>query len=172
MAEQHFSSSFAVTVYIQPLDHPNVDWILLDQGPAYFTIPTGNRIKLRIRQIGDHELRLLTKEVSAISLITHLDLAENRNITDRSLEFLIGMPDLTYLNLSSCDITNQGLEHLQGQIKLRYLDLSYCNRLNDFAVKTLRSLTSLTELNLLGVLSITTAGFARLQRRGLLIHRK
>jgi hypothetical protein len=104
-------------------------------------------------------------------MITSLDLAENRKVTNDGLESLKMLPQLTYLNLSSCDITNSGLQYLLDLQQIKVLNLSYCHRLTDIGLKTLKGLPHLVFLDLQGVLKVTNGGLSKIRRSGLIIHR-
>ena len=164
-----FSTSLPIIVYTCPSNLQSDEWIELDRGPGFFTLPPDEMGMIRIKQIDDADLRLLVKDLASCPAVIALDLAENRKITDDGLEYLKGMPQLTTLNLSSCDITNKGLVHLLALNHLTRLNLSYCNRLTDSGLKTLQSLNHLTKLDLLGVLKVTRGGLVRITRPGLTI---
>jgi F-box and leucine-rich repeat protein 14 len=162
-----FSTSLSIIVYTRPSNLVSDEWVELDRGPGFFNLPPDHVAMIRIKKIDDTDLRLLVKDLAGISAIISLDLSENRKITDDGLEFLKGMPQLTSLNLSSCDITNKGLVHLLALNRLTRLNLSYCNRLTDSGLITLQKLTHLTDLDLLGVLKVTRGGLVRITRPGL-----
>ena len=162
-----FSTSLPVIVYTRPSNLISDEWVELDRGPGFFNLPLEHVVMIRIKKIDDSDFSLLVKDLAGCSFIISLDLSENRKITDDGLEFLKGMPQLTSLNLSSCDITNKGLDHLLALNRLTRLNLSYCNRLTDSGLKTIQKLTHLTELDLLGVLKMTRGGLARITRPGL-----
>lgn len=167
--ETNFSSTLPVQVLIRPAGEP--DWRVLDEGPGYFTIPAGHEVAVRLRLGNDALLRTLLFEIAGNPALTYLNLSENRGITDRGLEYLATAPQITMLNLSSCDITNGGLRALKALPRLEHLDLSYCNRLTDAALNALRELPALRFLDLLGCLKMTHAALKRFSRRDLVIHR-
>lgn len=164
-----FSTSLQIIVYTCPSDLQSDEWIELDRGPGFFTLPPEQVGMIRVKQIDDADLRLLVTDLASCPTVIALDLAENRKITDDGLEYLKSLPHLTSLNLSSCDITNKGLVHLLALTHLTRLNLSYCNRLTDAGLKTLQGLKHLTNLDLLGVLKVTRFGLVRISRPGLTI---
>jgi hypothetical protein len=159
-----FSTSLPVIVYTCPSNSKSEEWMELDRGPGFFTLPPDHIGMIRIKQIDDADLRLLVKDLVNCPAIIALDLSENRKITDDGLEYLKGIPQLTSLNLSSCDITNEGLVYLLALNHLTRLNLSYCNRLTDAGLKTLQKMNHLTELDLLGILRMTRGGLVRISR--------
>jgi hypothetical protein len=173
-----FTTTFPVAVYIRPQRQPGediqyssaIEWQEYDHGPGVINVPDGMEINIRIQRINDDGLRLLVEELADCTALCFLNLSENRNITDAGMVHLRLLPQLTGLNLSSCDLTRDGLVPLAGLAHLYHLDLSYCNRLSDTAVPALRALNHLTFLDLKGVLKLKSAGLARLRRRHLTIH--
>jgi hypothetical protein len=169
--ENSFSSTLPVMVYHRTQDSTVADWRELDFGPGVFHIPAEDLVMVRIKNIDDFVMKSLIAEITDCPAITFLNLSENRKITNKSMELISTLTNLTGLNLSSCSITDVGLVHLLPLTRLEHLDLSYCNRLSDSAFKELRNLRSLTYLDLQGCTKITTGGIARFNRRGLVIHR-
>jgi len=163
------STSLPAIIYTRPSILKSDDWEELDRGPGFFNLPPDHMGMIRIKKIDDTDLRLLVKDLADCPAIIALDLSENRKITDDGLEYLKGMPQLTALNLSSCDITNEGLVYLLALNHLTRLNLSYCNRLTDSGLKTVQKMDRLTELDLLGVLKVTRGGLVRISRPGLSI---
>ncbi len=170
-AASSFSSTLPVIIYTRPAADPPADWQEFDRGPGFFHIPAGVEVMVRVKNIDDAELRELVRELAACPELTFLNLSENRKVGDDGLEHLRQLGQLGGLNLSSCSITDRGLAHLAALTRLAHLDLSYCNRLTDACVKPLRALLRLRFLDLQGCVKITHGGIARLQRRGLVIHR-
>ncbi|MHC1682712.1 MAG: hypothetical protein AB6733_07160 [Clostridiaceae bacterium] len=168
---RHFSTSIEIKLYTRPVNNPSEDWREFDQGPGFFTIPDDQVGMIRARQINDEDLRHLALDLQGCTSVIMLDLAENRSVTDDGMAYLGTLPQITHLNLSSCDISNKGLIHLTEMPHLTWLNLSYCNRLNDNGVKTLRQLTHLTYMDIQGVLKISTAGYVQMQRKNFIIHR-
>jgi hypothetical protein len=164
-----FSTQFPLTFLIRPLGQ--TEWQVFGFGPGYFHIPTDTEVGIKIKPIQDAELASLSNELSSLAPLRMLDLAENRNITDEGIQHLKKLTQLTELNLSSCSIHNIAIESLASLPRLQRLNLSYCNRLNDGAIKPLQRLDRLTYLDLLGCLKITQAGFSKLRRNGLEIHK-
>lgn len=169
--ETQFSTHLAVLILVRPRGSAG-DWVEFDQGPGVFHIPPGLEVAIQIKGIGDEDLIRLVDELTDCPAVTTMLLAENRRITDRGLEKLTTLTQLTHLNLGACDISNHGLANLKNLPHLTYLDLCYCNRLTDPALIHLRGLTQLTYLNLQGCGKLTTAGLIRMSRRGLTIHRR
>ncbi len=167
--ETNFSSTLPIQVLIRPAGAQ--DWQMLDEGPGFFTVPAGHEVAVRLRLGTNALLRTLMYEIAGNPALTYLNLSENRGITDRGLEFLAAAPQITMLNLSSCDITNSGLRALKALPRLEHLELSYCNRLTDEAFNALRDLPVLRYLDLLGCLKMTHAALKRFTRRDLVIRR-
>ncbi len=165
----HFSTQFPLTLLVRPIGQ--TDWQVFGLGPGYFHIPNGMEVGVKIKSIEDAELAALIDELSNLPPLRLLDLAENRNVTDEGIQHLKKLTQLTELNLSSCSIHNTAIEALANLSHLRRLNLSYCNRLTDGAIKPLRRLDHLSYLDLLGCLKITQAGFSKLRRNGLEIHK-
>jgi len=166
-----FSTILPAIIFVRSTNSPGSEWQELDRGPGVFRFSHGQEVMLRIQHIGDRELLQLVEEIRACPAVKFLHLAENRKITDAGLARLSLLPQLTGLNLSSCDITYHGLAHLKDLPRLEYLNLSYCNRLGDSAIPTLKSLSGLTFLDLQGTIKITNKGLSQLKRRGLTIHK-
>ncbi len=169
--ETHFSSALPVIVYTRPAETPGVDWKEFDRGPGYFHIPAGCEVGVRIKGIDDRTLKSLVAELRGVEPLRFLDLAENRNITDAGMPYLVELKQLTSLNLSSCTITSEGLAVLKRLPRLERLILSYCNKLNDSVLKTLEAMRALTYVDLHGCLSITKGALARVRRRDLEIYK-
>jgi len=150
----------------------SVDWRELDRGPGIIRLPPGEEASLRARNLDDDLLYLLVSEIKDCPAITGLNLSENRGVTDEGLAHLIHLPQLTYLNLSSCSLTNHGFVHLLGLSALQYLDLSYCNRITNDGVVQLKALRRLTYLNLQGCVKVNNGSISKLRRRGLTIHHR
>ena len=167
----HFSSTLPIVIFCRPADQPTEEWKELDRGPGYFNLPEGQEVMIKVKQIDDDDLCQLSQNLAGYKMITFLDLAENRKVTDDGLECLKTLPQLVYLNLSSCDITNTGLPYLLELQRLRVLNLSYCHRLTDIGLRTLKGLPYLVFLDLQGVLKITKAGMSKIQKAGLTIRR-
>jgi hypothetical protein len=169
--EFHFSSALPIIIFCRPADQPTEEWIEFDRGPGYFNLPEGQEVMIKVKQINDDDLCQLTYDLAGCSMITSLDLAENRKVTDGGLECLKSLSQLIYLNLSSCDITNKGLLYLLELQHLRILNLSYCHRLTDLGLRPLKGLPHLVFLDLQGVLKITKAGMSKIYKAGLTIRR-
>ena len=170
-SEYHFSSTLPIVIFCRPPDQSAEEWKEFDRGPGYFDLPEGQEVMIKVKQIDDAGLCQLCQDLAACSMITSLDLAENRKVTDDGLECLKTLSQLVYLNLSSCDITNSGLLYLLKLQRLRMLNLSYCHRLTDIGLRTLKGLPRLVFLDLQGVLKITKAGMSKIRKAGLTIRR-
>jgi len=164
-----FSTRLEAIIYIRPVSDPPADWQEFDRGPGIFRLPEGQETGIRLRTMGNDDLKQLIDEVKDLQSLVMLNLSENRGITDESLPLLKNLPRLAILNLSSCSITSSGLPHLAALTRLTDLDLSYCNRINDLGLKKLKSLTNLRTLNLQGCVKVSNAGAAFLRRPGLAI---
>ena len=167
-----FTTTLPVWVLCRPLQPAGVDWREFDQGPGIIRLPEGEEASLHIKNLDDDLLQQLVSEIKGCAAITGLNLAENRNVTNEGLAHLVHLPQLTYLNLSSCSLTNSGVRHLLGLRALQYLDLSYCNRLTDEGVKELRALRSLKYLDLQGCVKVSNNSLSKLRRDGLTIHHR
>ena len=165
-----FTTTLPVTVLCRPRKPVGVDWREVDQGPGAIQLPAGEEASLRVRNLDDALLRLLVREIEGCLAITGLNLAENRAVTDDGLAYLVHLPQLTYLNLSSCGLTNHGISLLLPLTSLQYLDLSYCNRITDLGVKQLRALRNLAYLRLQGCVKVSNGSISKLRRKGLTIH--
>ena len=167
-----FTTTLPVWVLCRPRQPGAPDWRELDHGPGAIQLPPGEEARLRINKLDDDLLEQMVREIKGCPAITGLNLAENRNVTNEGLAYLVHLPQLTYLNLSSCSVTNSGLRHLLGMHNLRYLDLSYCNRLTDDGIKELKALRSLKYLDLQGCVKVSNASLSKLRRDGLTIHHR
>jgi hypothetical protein len=163
--------SIPAIVYCRPLEHSEQEWTELARGSGFIELPTGMEFGIRAKSINDSDLSQLVNDLMDCPSITYLNLSENRNISDEGITKLVHLKDLADLNLSSCTINNQSLVVLAKLPNLVRLDLSYCNRLTDAGVKYFKLLTRLTFLDLLGTLKISKRGLAKVQRRGLTIHK-
>jgi hypothetical protein len=169
-----FATSLPVVIFTRPVTDPPAwdreGWREFDRGPGIFTIPAGSAASVLARNIGDDKVETLAAEVAPCASIIELDLAENRKITDESLEFLVGLKYVYSLNLSSCSLTATGMQTLCLMTHLERLNMSYCNRINDEGLKLLKSLVNLEYLDLQGCVKISHGGVSRLRRLGLTIH--
>jgi len=166
-----FSTPLSILVHTRPAGSPHrADWKEFDQGEGLYHIPTDVDVSVRVHTINDAELGQLTRDLAGLANLRLLNLSENRNVTSVGMKALRALPQLTMLNLSSCDITNEGLEHLLGLPRLEWLDLTFCNRISDPGLKTLAKVPRLVFLDLQGCVKVTHAGIARLRRRNLEIH--
>ncbi len=166
-----FETDFAVSILVRSQEQTDAEWQDFNQGPGRFTIPAGCEAALRVKNIDDDELIRLVGELQGCQVITFLNLAENRKISDRGVAKLASLTWLTRLNLSSCTINSAAIESLIPLKKLIYLNLSYCNRLTDEALRPLKRFSRLAYLDIQGCQKITHAGVRRCEKRGLTIHR-
>ncbi len=147
-----------------------LEWSFLDRGPGIFFVPETHEMGIRAEGMNDDSFRRLVDEMEPISALRYLHLAENRGITNRGVAQLARLPQLWYLNISSCDVNNDGMAFLGSLPELRWLDLSYCNRISEKTAKFTQKLNKLTYLNLQGVLKVNKAGLKKFERRGLEIY--
>ncbi len=165
----HFSTSLPIYILTRPVGER--DWQEFDRGPGYFTIPDGLEAGIKLKMTNDAELKVLATDLTGLSPLRMIDLAENRNVTDEGLKWISALEQLTELNLSSCYISNEGVAYLTALPRLKRLNLAYCRRLNDLASKSLRSMQRLEYLDLLGCLNMTRSGVAKIEHKGLEIHK-
>nr|XP_025617502.1 F-box/LRR-repeat protein 14 isoform X13 [Arachis hypogaea] len=78
------------------------------------------------------------KNIRALSCLMCLNLSQNCNLTDKSLESISGLTRLISLNVSNSRITNSGLQHLRTLKNLRSLTLESC-KVTAYDIKKLRS---------------------------------
>lgn len=169
-----FETKLSVLVYIlsgETLSSRWLDWQYFDMGPGIFMIPRNYFMGIRVQGFDNRQLKLLIDDLEPVSNLRYFHLAENRSITDDGTLQLARLPQLQFLNLSSCDITDAGLAFLPSLPKVTFLDLSYCNRISRGAVKYVRKLPHLHFLDLQGVIKINNADIKKFERRGLEIHR-
>jgi len=167
-----FTTTLPVWVLCRPLQPGGPDWRELDHGPGAIRLPPGEEARLRINKLDDDLLEQLVREIKGCPAITGLNLAENRNVTNEGLTHLVHLPQLTYLNLSSCSVTNTGMRQLLPLRHLQYLDLSYCNRLTDEGIIVLKAMRSLVYLDLQGCVKVSNASLSKMRRDGLTIHHR
>jgi hypothetical protein len=163
-----FSTTLPILVFTRAAGE---DWIEFDRGPGVFHIPEGSEAGVRIHNIDDNILGTLVGELEPCPIITSLNLSENRKITNAGLEELQRLPNLTELNLSSCDLTDNGLVYLAKLKKLKRLNLSFCNRISIAGLKNLARLDRLVFLDIQGCLKIKPADLTRFKHKGLEVHK-
>jgi Leucine-rich repeat (LRR) protein len=156
-------------VLCRPHSTINADWREVDEGPGVIHLPPGEEASLRAKNMYDDELATLVSEIKGCTAIIGLNLSENRNLTNEGLAYLARLPQLTYLNLSSCALTNHGFVHLLALPLLQYLELSYCNRITDVGVRQLKTLRNLSYLGLQGCVKVSNGSISKLRRSGLTI---
>ena len=166
-----FSSAYPIQVLVRSTGGDPLSWKELDLGPGYFRIDPGTEVGIRIHSINDESLREIVHEFQACPILTHLDLSENRKISDTGIEYLRHLITIRELNLSSCDITNDVFSTLKMFSGLEILNLSFCPRISDIGLKSIRDLRNLAYLDLQGCPKVTRAGLAWIERAGLTIHK-
>ncbi len=159
----NFSSRHEIQILVRPQGSDAGSWQELDRGPGYFRIEPGVEVGVRIRQSDDETLEEIFGEIHRCVNLTHLNLSENRNVSDDGLQGLSQFPRLSELNLSSCDITDEIFPTLRKLSRLRILNLSFCNRISDTGLRSISDLRNLTYLDLQGCPRITRAGLARIE---------
>ncbi len=147
------------------------EWQVLDLAPGIFEFNPNQEAGIRIQNIDDDALSLLVKEIDNHPQVKMLNLSENRKISDRGLKFLKHLPELTTLNLSSCDLTDQGLPKLAALKNLEWLNLSYCNRITYIGLKSLTGLSRLTYLDLQGCINVKGGEVPRLKFKNVKINK-
>lgn len=168
MPDSRFSTILDVTLLTRAA---GADWAEFDRGPGVFDLPDNQPGMVRAKMMDDNSLRQLVEEIRACPAITALNLSENRRITDKGIQILSALTQLTWLNIGATDITNEGTPFLSSLTRLEYLNLAFCNRLGDRGVRPLKALTRLTYLDLQGCVKVTRSGVVYLERRGLTIHK-
>jgi Leucine Rich repeats (2 copies) len=166
-----FSSTHPIQVLTRPVGGDAQSWTELDLGPGYFRIEPDREVGVRIRNCDDAKLERIVAEIASCPVITFINLAENRKVTDKGIENLTVLKNLKELNLSSCDITNDIFPILVHFPKLESLNLSYCPRISDAGLKPLRELKKLVFLDLQGCSRISRGGLVKIERPGLKIHK-
>lgn len=164
------TTQFDLRVLVKPTGDSTADWTFLETGPGTIEIEDGLDVCIRIKNIGDDELYSLVKEIAGCPVLTFLDLAENRKISDDGTVRLSSLGQLTHLNLSSCTIHDPTLHTLAEMKRLTWLNLSYCHRLTGTGLRWLKALPNLKYLDLQGSSRLTKADIRRIERRGLVIH--
>lgn len=147
-----------------------LDWQPFDTGPGIFIIPEDSFLGIRAQGIDDNNFVQLVRELSSVSCLRYLYLAENRGITNKGVLNLENLTQIEYLNLSSCDITSEGLAFLPSLTNLKFLDISYCNRISEKAAQYIQKLPRLQYLDIKGVIKINTSSLKKFEKRGLVIH--
>ncbi|KAI5014368.1 hypothetical protein ZWY2020_055758 [Hordeum vulgare] len=66
------------------------------------------------------------KNIKDLKALTLLNLSQNGNLTDKTLEIISGLTSLVSLNLSYSRVSNAGLHHLRPLQNLRSLSLDSC----------------------------------------------
>ncbi|KAK8595165.1 hypothetical protein V6N13_016069 [Hibiscus sabdariffa] len=66
------------------------------------------------------------KNIKDLSSLSLLNLSQNYNLTDKTLEMISGLTGLVSLNVSSSRVTSAGLRHLKPLKNLRSLSLESC----------------------------------------------
>jgi len=77
------------------------------------------------------------KNIKDLKALTLLNLSQNGNLTDKTLELISGLTALVSLNVSNSRVSNSGLHHLTLLQNLRSLSLESC-RVTPAEIKKLR----------------------------------
>ncbi|THG01197.1 hypothetical protein TEA_018431 [Camellia sinensis var. sinensis] len=89
------------------------------------------------------------KNIKDLSSLTVLNLSQNGNLTDKSLEMISGLRQLISLNVSNSRITSAGLKHLRPLKNLKSLTLESCKvTVNDIKRLQMIDLPNLTRREL------------------------
>jgi Leucine-rich repeat (LRR) protein len=122
--------------------------------------------KLGGRVVFDDESEMLSGKV--LSYEERLDkpvvrvMLQGPKVTDASLEWLMGIPELEYLDLSGTQVTDTGLKRLQRLTRLRELQLND-TQVTDAGLEHLKSLMLLGSVELKNT-KVTDAGVAALKK--------
>jgi hypothetical protein len=101
------------------------------------------------------------EHIGAMTQLTSLNLPSTRHVTDAGLLHLKGLTNLEMLTLKRCGITDAGLPALKGMTKLQHLSL-YETAVSDAGIDHLVHLKNL-QLLVLKRTDVTDAGGRRLQ---------
>ncbi len=143
LAGINFSSRYEIQVLVRPEGSDAGSWQELDRGPGYFRIEPGLEVGIRIRQSDDLAIKEIFEEIRPCSNLIYMNLSENRNVSDNSLEGLAQFVHLNDLNLSSCDITDDIFPTLrklsrlqQSQPEFLQPDLRYRSTISERSTPT------------------------------------
>ena len=78
------------------------------------------------------------KNIKDLKALEQLNLSQNVNLTDKTLELISGLTALVSLNVSNTRVSNAGLRHLKDLQNLRSLSLDSC-RVTTSEVKKLQA---------------------------------
>lgn len=78
------------------------------------------------------------KNIKDLKALKQLNLSQNVNLTDKTLELISGLTALVSLNVSNTRVSNAGLRHLKDLQNLRSLSLDSC-RVTTSEVKKLQA---------------------------------
>lgn len=79
------------------------------------------------------------KNLAQLKKLNTLKISVNKRLNDKCISTLVGLPDLSILNLAGTSITNDGLQRLSAASQLRELDLSECPYISEYAVHRLQA---------------------------------
>lgn len=117
-------------------------------------------VLLASSQVTDADLAMVLD-----NLVTLRSLSLNcTHITDKGLEHLKGLSQLTYLDLACLNMTDAGLKNLQGLANLEELDLSFSPNITNDGMRNLQGFTKLRELGLSFSPNITGRGLLHLTK--------
>ena len=91
--------------------------------------------------------------------LTHVNLGENKKVTDADLAHLSGCVELEMLHLDGTGVGDEGMKHLAGLKKLRHLTLER-TKVTDAGLKVFAGYETLDHLGLFGLNGVTDAGLA------------
>jgi len=80
------------------------------------------------------------KSIKDLKALTLLNLSQNVNLTDKTLELISGLTALVNLNVSNSRVSNAGLKHLKDLQNLRSLSLD-STRVTAYEMKKLWATT-------------------------------
>lgn len=165
-----FETELFVDLYTIPITEITdfwLDWTPFDSGPGIFNLDESLALGIRAQGFTDDLMQQLVEELIDVPGLRYLHLAENRNVTNRGVGFLRLLPQVRYLNISSCDVNSEGLQFLPSLENLEMLDISYCNRISGAAGKYVQQLPRLKTLMVQGTTKLNTADLKKFEKRGL-----
>jgi len=163
------STSHAVQILSSAKISPDpLEWTVVGDGPGVFHFEDDIYCGFRARLFSNLEIKSLMAEIADIQNFILVNLSENRNITEKSIENLAVARYIRVINLSSCDMTDFGLEDLAKFPYLEYIDLSYCNRITERGLFHLKKCRNLKLIDLRGCSRLTHRSVDQLARPGLI----
>jgi serine/threonine protein kinase/Leucine-rich repeat (LRR) protein len=93
--------------------------------------------------------------------LVHIDLFQNKQLTDDALKHLEGLTNLTYLRLEASPIGDAGLEHIKDLTNLAHLHIN-TTKVTDAGLASIRGLVNLRELVFSNLPKVTNAGLETL----------